>query len=88
MVHAEAAAQHLAQAPDLRQLPVGAPQAAQRPLAEDVHLGKPSSSSFTCSGVVQHMLTLLPHTQNEWREGSATAIRDTYMQGAAEWQQH
>ena len=45
MVHAEAAPKHLAQAPDLRQLPVGALQAAQRPLAEDVHLGNASQIS-------------------------------------------
>ena len=88
MVHAEAAAQHLAQAPDLRQLPVGALQAAQRPLAEDVHLGNTSPSSSGRSRRVQHMLMLLPRIRNERREGSATAIQATQMQGAAAWQQH
>ena len=81
MVHAEATPQHLAQAPDLRQLPVSALQATQRPLAEDVHLGTTSPSSLRYSTVVQHMLTLLPSIQNGWRKGSATAIQVAQSQG-------
>lgn len=38
MMYAQAAAKHLAQAPDLRQLPVAAAQARECALAEDVHL--------------------------------------------------
>ena len=52
VVHAEATPKHLAQAPDLRQLPVSSLQAAQRPLAEDVHLGNTPPSSSRCVGDV------------------------------------